>query len=436
MSKLWQKKEGQQIHPAVNSYIISKDLEADNKLLPYDVQASIAHTRMLKQTKLLDAEPADQIITQLERLVDLHSKGQFVLQQQHEDVHTEIENFLVRELGDTGKRIHLGRSRNDQVLVAMRLYCRDHIRKIQSEVLELATTILKFAITHEYVPMPGFTHMQHAMPSSVGQWAASFVESCLNDFDILASAYAINNQNPLGSAAGFGTAVPIDRELTTKLLGFAKPQINTIFCQNSRAKFDAYTSGCLAQIMLTLGKIANDVVVFNSYEFRFFDVDPQLTTGSSIMPQKRNLDIMEVLRANVSVVQSLQFQIQTVGLNLISGYNKDIKIAKKAVLDCFTIVRDSLAVCNLLFEHLRPNTAGLMRAFDDVEIFATDVANELVHSGVPFRDAYRNVAENLASLQKQDVATNLRSKRHLGAPGNLALKRYQDEITKRAGRNS
>ena len=433
MSKLWQKKEGQDAHPAVNKYIISQNLEADNKLLRFDVEASIAHAEMLKQSKLIDAKEADQIIAQLRRIIELHAKGDFVLQQQHEDVHTEIENFLVRELGDTGKRIHLGRSRNDQVLVAMRLYCRDQIRKTQSQLLALAQTILRFASTHEFVAMPGFTHMQHAMPSSVGQWAAAFVESCINDFDILESAFAINDQNPLGSAAGFGTAVPIDRELTTRLLGFSKPQINTIFCQNSRAKFDAYTAGCLLQVMLTLGKIANDVVIFNSYEFRFFDVDSQLTTGSSIMPQKRNLDLMEVLRANVSVVQSLQFQIQTVGQNLISGYNKDIKIVKKALIDCFTIVTDSLDVTGLLFNHLTPNQAGLARAFEDLEIFATDAANELVSSGMPFREAYRQVGQNLSQLQKQDVTLNLKSKKHLGAPGNLGLERYEQEIAKRSG---
>ena len=431
MSKLWQKKEGAQPHPAVNRYIVGNELTADNKLVRFDVQASIAHAQMLKDTGLLKATEADQIIVQLQRIVKLHEDGKFVLQQENEDVHTEIENFLVQELGDIGKRIHLGRSRNDQVLVATRLYCLDQIRVTQSKVLALAQAILKFAKTHEFVPMAGFTHMQHAMPSSVGQWAAAFVESLICDFDILKSAYAINDQNPLGSAAGFGTSVPIDREQTTRLLGFSKPQINSIFCQNSRAKFDAYSASCLTQVMLTLGKIANDVVVFNSYEFRFFDVDPQLTTGSSIMPQKRNLDIMEVLRANVSVVQSLQFQIQTVGLNLISGYNKDIKVVKQALIECFEIVNNSLEIVGLLFNHLTPNTVGLLRSFEDLEIFATDVANDLVTGGMPFRDAYRQVGENLSKLEKQNPLENIRAKRHLGAPGNLALDLYQQQISQR-----
>lgn len=431
MSKLWKKKESSGADPAVNAYIISKNLEADNQLVPYDVAASIAHAKMLCSCGLLSAEQSDSIVNTLGLIRDLHAKGEFVLNQDNEDVHTEIENFLVKELGDVGKRIHLGRSRNDQVLVAMRLYCRDQLQDIQLSQLRLASTILNFATKHEFVAMPGFTHMQHAMPSSVGQWASCFVESLINDFDIATAALKLIDQNPLGSAAGFGTAVPINREETTQLLGFAKTQINSIFCQNSRHKFDAFVTSCLLQTMLTLGKIANDVIIFTSQEFGFFTVDNKLTTGSSIMPQKRNLDIMEVLRANVSIVQSLQIQVQTVGLNLISGYNKDIKIAKEALLNCFNIVRSSLSIVDLLFNNMFPNVSNLEKAFEDAEIFATDVTNELVLSGMAFRDAYRQVGENLAAVQKQDLISNLKSKRHLGAPGNLALDRLGNEIFKR-----
>lgn len=428
MTKLWTKGNSSEPHPAVNQYIISKNLEADNVLVTYDVAASIAHAKMLAKVGILTKEESATVEAKLKELLGLHQRGEFVLHQESEDVHTEIENFLAKELGPLGKKIHAGRSRNDQVLVAMRLYVRHELEVTRDLTIALAEEILKFAREHEFVPMAGFTHMQHAMPSSVGQWAGAFLESLINDAKILVFAHQILNQNPLGSAAGFGTGMPIDREETTKLLHFSKTQVNPIFCQNSRAKFDAFAIGCLFQVMLTLGKIANDLVIFTSQEFNFFKVDNCLTTGSSIMPQKRNLDIMEVLRANVSVVQSLQLQVQTVGLNLISGYNKDIKIAKKAVVESFVIVQESLKIVALLFSHLKPNETQLLKAFDDVEIFAADEANSLVAKGVPFRDAYRQVGENLANLPKQDPVKNIRSKKHLGATGHLGLELLEAEL--------
>ena len=260
------------------------------------------------------------------------------------------------------------------------------------------------------VPMAGFTHMQHAMPSSVGQWSGSLIESLLNDLTFLQSAHQLNDQNPLGSAAGFGTAIPIDREETTAALGLAKVQVNPIFCQNSRGKFEAFTIHSLLQVMLSLGKCANDLVVFCSQEFGFFSIDKSLTTGSSIMPQKRNLDVMEVLRANVSVVQSLQLQVQTVGQNLISGYNKDLKITKEALIQAFDITHSSLQIIALTFENLTPNPEKLNRAFDDVEIYAADYANSLVEQGMTFRDAYKQVGESLHTLEKQDVQANIAGK--------------------------
>jgi len=425
MSKLWDKGDADQLHPAVNQYIISKNMEADNVLVPYDIKASIAHATMLAHIGILTDSESASIASVLSDILKLHNKGKFVLRQQSEDVHTEIENFLVEKLGSLGKKLHVGRSRNDQVLVALRLFIRDSLNETRSLAATLANTILKFARDHEFVPMPGFTHMQHAMPSSVGQWAGSFVESLLNDAQILKAAYQVLDQNPLGSAAGFGTAIPLDREETTRLLGFSKTQVNPLFCQNSRTKFDALTISSLHQVMLTLGKIANDIVIFTSQEFGFFEVDRCLTTGSSIMPQKQNLDIMEVLRANVSVVQSLLAQVQTAGLNLISGYNKDVKIGKKAVIDSFEITRDSLKIVALLFEHIKPNHKKLLNAFDDVEIFAADEANALVAQGIPFRDAYRQVGENLSKLAKPDIQQNLRGKKHLGATGNLGLERLE-----------
>jgi argininosuccinate lyase len=428
--KLWQKK-GHEINPAVTSYMISKNLEADNAILPYDVEASIAHAKMLVKVGLLKEDEADKITKTLAKVKKLHANGDFVLNQHNEDVHTEIEGFLVKELGDIGKKIHVGRSRNDQVLTAMRLYIRESLEEISNYTLNLSQTILDFAKKYEFVPMPGFTHMQHAMPSSVGQWAGSIVESLLNDLTIIDSARNLNNQNPLGSAAGFGTAMPLDREYTAKLLDFDKVQQNSLYCQNSRGKFEAYTITSLLQIMFTLGKLANDLVIMTSQEFDFFKVDKSMTTGSSIMPQKQNLDIMEVLRANVSIIQSLQIQCQTVGMNLISGYNKDLKITKKPIMDSFEIVRESLKITDLLFDNLEPNQEKLLSTFDDVEIFAADYANQMVEQGMSFRDAYKEVGENLQKLAKQDPIENIKSKTHIGSTGNLQLEQYQKQIDER-----
>ena len=426
-TKLWQK-AGTSINPDMAKYMVAQDLAADQSLVPYDVAGSIAHAKMLAHVGLLSADEADTLVDTLESIIPLHAAGNFVLSIDDEDMHTAIEAYLVEKLGDTGKKIHVGRSRNDQVLTAMRLYSCDMIDDTRALLKTTATTVLDFAAAHEFIPMAGYTHMQRAMPSSVGQWAGAHVESLINDLTCLNAAYTLNDQNPLGSAAGFGTAMPLDREFSTKEMDFSRVQVNPIYCQNSRGKIEGFTIGALVQIMLTLGKIANDLIVFTSKEFAYFSVDNSLTTGSSIMPQKRNLDVMEVLRANVSVVQSLQIQCQSACLNLISGYNKDLMITKTALMDAFDITQDSLKIINLMFQNITPRVDNLTKAFDDTEIYAADYANELVESGMTFRDAYREVGENLSSLEKRDAVANIKSKKHSGATGNLGLDAYRKTL--------
>jgi argininosuccinate lyase len=426
MSKLW-KKNNTQSHPAVNKYIISKNLEADNILFPYDIKASIAHAEMLYSVGLLEEEEKKSLIFKLKSLGSLHKKGDFKLEQKNEDMHTAIENYLTEKLGDIGKKIHTGRSRNDQVLVAMRLFTKEGIKETQELLKILAKTILSFAKKYEFIPMAGYTHTQRAMPSSVGQWASSFAESLIDDFYILQSAFNLNDQNPLGSAAGFGTSLPINRELTTKKLEFSKTQINPIYCQNSRGKIESFTITSLLQVMETLGKIANDLIWFTSKEFNFFSVNLSLTTGSSIMPQKRNLDIMEVLRANVSIIQSLQIQTQTVSKNLISGYNKDLKITKKTLIDSILLAQESIEIVDLLFKNLKPNIENLEKSLDK-EVFATDEVNRLVQEGMPFREAYIEVGNNLDQLARVNIFKTIESRKHLGATGNLGLKMLEKTL--------
>lgn len=434
MTKLWHK-TGTTVHPMVTNYIISKDLAQDKVLLQYDLQASIAHAEMLAHVGLISKKESGILVKNLEEIAALEKKNKFVLKQENEDCHTAIENYLVEKCGPVGKKIHMGRSRNDQVLVALRLFCKAQLSDIKKAVLQLTEGILAFAQKHEFVPMPGYTHTQQAMPSSVGQWAGAFVESLLDDFKILESAAHLNDQNPLGSAAGFGTNLPIDREYTTQKLHFNRIQSNALYCQNSRGKIESFVVTALLQVMMTLGKIANDLLWFTSSEFSFFTVDQELTTGSSIMPQKHNLDIMEVLRANVSVVMAHQLQIQSVSLNLLSGYNKDLKVTKKAVVESFEITLGSLAITALLFQHMHPNVKRLTEAMTP-GIFATDAVNGMTQKGTAFRDAYKHIGENLETVQPQNILKNLKGKKHIGAPGNLGLEKYKEKITETTKRYS
>ena len=425
--KLWQK-SGTKTLPEVTAFMTSPNLEADQKLLPFDIQASKAHAKMLGKIGLLSAGDVRKLTGGLDEILALHKKGQFKLEQKNEDVHTAIESYLSEHHGDVGKRIHLGRSRNDQILVAMRLMMLAELESSAKIILTLAEKLLGFAMRYEFVPMPGFTHMQHAMPSSVGQWAGAFVDSLIFDAELILSVRELINQNPLGSAAGFGTAVPLDREMTAKELGFDQVQINPIFCQQSRAKFETLVLHALSQSMMTLGKTANDMVIFTCQEFSFFHVDSAMTTGSSIMPQKQNLDVCEVVRANVAIVMSLEQQVKQVGLNIISGYNKDLKITKKAVLDGFDLAQASAKIMTLLFDYVVPNEARLLETLQDAEIYSADMANELAMNGMAFRDAYREVGERLKTLKPQDPVKNIKAKKHLGATGNLGLKVYQSRI--------
>lgn len=426
MTQLWHKKDVS-MHPAVNPYIISKNLSQDTTLVPYDIRASQAHATMLCSVGLINESEKKDLIETLDEILQKYNEGSFILSQQNEDCHTCIEKYLTEKLGETGKKIHMGRSRNDQVLVAMRLLIKDQLHETLQTTKKVAKTLFDFAQKFEFIPMPGYTHTQQAMPSSVGQWAGSFIESLTDDIRSLQYALHLCDQNPLGSAAGFGTSLPLDREETTKTLGFNRPQINSLYCQNSRGKLESAVIGALAQVMMTLGKIASDTILYTTSEFDFFTIDRSLTTGSSIMPQKQNLDIMEVLRANVSIIFSYQMQVQMVTQNLTSGYHKDLKITKQPTIDSFEIVQSSLEIVEIMFEHMTPNKEKLKQAFT-TEIFATDVVNDMVQKGTPFRDAYKYIGENLNTVEMPDIDENIRNKKHLGATGNLGLERYEDVL--------
>jgi len=427
--KLWQSDNGDGLHPLVTEYIVGDEMDTDALLLPYDIVASKAHATMLGECNLITPRQATDLCEALDKILAEYKAGLWVLEKEDEDVHTAIELQLVKNCGDLGKTIHLGRSRNDQVLVAVRLLCKNRLTQTLHDLLETAQLLNSFAEKHTTVPMPGFTHMQYAMPSSVGQWAGAFVESLLCDHMTLSGIMKVIDCNPLGSAAGFGTHVPLDRESTTKALGFERVQINPIFCQNSRGKFEAEIVHGLLQVMMTLGRLANDMVIFCSQHYKFFSLATSLTTGSSIMPQKRNPDIFEVMRANVHVVQANVLLCQSVGMNLISGYNKDLKVTKKPVIESFNLVVSSLEIVRLAFSSLKVNEVVLEKCFEDTSLFAADAANDLVmKDGMTFRDAYRQVKNDLDQLSCADVSAVIKNRPHLGATGNLGLEKYQEYI--------
>ncbi len=423
MAKLWQSKSTK-LHPLVEKYTVGNDYILDARLLPFDIEASLAHAKALHKAKILTAAELRKLTRGLKQILKLHRQGKFVIQPSDEDCHTAIEGFLTAKLGALGKKIHTCRSRNDQVLVATRLYTRKKLKQISHELVKTQKVFLSMAKKHEFLPMPGYTHTRRAMPSSVGHWAAAYLEELINDHKLLESAYDLNDQNPLGAAAGFGVNMPLDRKLTTKLLGFRRLQINSLYCVNSRGPTESYILSVLTKIMMTLGRLSNEMIWFTTPEFNLFFLPPEFTTGSSIMPQKKNPDVFEILRGNVNVIVALQTQVKDISKNLISGYNRDTQLTKEPLIKGLGIARRSLEIAALVMSRVKPNKAALMKSLAP-EFFAVHEANRLVKKGMPFRDAYAYVKEHLHELKVQDPVKAIKEVLSIGGPGNLQLNQYR-----------
>lgn len=429
MKKLWDKTTQQKIHPVVETYIAGSDDVFDAFLMPFDIRASRAHAKGLRNIGVLDAVELESILKALDSLEQEFRAGHVNITPADEDCHTVIENYLVEKLGDTGKKIHAGRSRNDQVLVAMRLYMKNRLIGLSQKCVALASAFLDFADKYKDIPMPGYTHTQQAMLSSIGHYMTSFVEGLLDDADFAMLVLRHLDKNPLGSAAGFGVSMPLDRAFTTKELGFVRIQLNSLYCQNSRGKFESLFLEALTQIMSTLGRFAHDLLWFSSQEFDFFAIDDSLTTGSSMMPHKRNLDVMEILRGNVSVVIANQLMIKEMSKNLLSGYNRDLQLMKKPLMESARIVSDSLEVVEIALKGITPKKGSIEKKITK-DIFMTDVVNKLVmEKHMPFRDAYGEAA-GMISREAVHLGENIASKVSLGAPGNLNIGEYRERIEK------
>ncbi len=428
MAKLW-KKKGQKINPLVEKYTAGTDYLFDVELMPFDIAASRAHAKGLKKIGVLNHVELSKILKAFDALEKDFAQGKIAITPADEDCHTVIENYLVKKTGVAGKKIHTGRSRNDQVLVATRLYMKSHLGKIRLEALALAEDVLAYAEKYQDVPMPGYTHTQQAMLSSVGHYVAGLAESLVDDAAFANCVMEQIDANPLGSAAGFGTSFPVDRAFTAKEMGFVRVQVNSLYAQNSRGKFESAYLEALAQIMLTLGRFAHDMILFTSQEFDYFALDQSLVTGSSIMPQKRNPDLFEIMRGNVSVVIGNQLMVKDIGKNLLSGYHRDLQLIKKPVMESTQIVAGSIAVARLALAGLAPKPEILIAKLSP-GIFAADIANDLVKKkGLAFRDAYQEAMTHVGSA-KTDPMNNLKSKISLGAPGNLDLKGLHARLKK------
>jgi argininosuccinate lyase len=387
--RLWDK--GAPLDEAILRFTVGNDHVLDQELVLYDCMASKAHAAMLEKIGVLTAQEAAQLRACLDEIVALSGQGAFPITREDEDCHTAIENHLVKKCGEAGKKIHTARSRNDQVLTALRLYEKAQLREILGLVQELKAVLHGSAQAYASVPMPGYTHMRKATPTTVGMWLSSFADALDDDASLLGSALAIVDQSPLGTGPGYGIPViPIDREMTAKEMGFARMQQNPIYAQMSRGKFEAMILAALAQAMLTLNKLATDLALFSMAEFGFVRLPDAFCTGSSAMPQKRNPDVLELVRGKYGVVVGAEQTVRAVCANLMSGFNRDMQLTKEPLFAGVETTKACLAIMALVVKGIAIDEARCKAAMTP-ELYATQEAYELVLQGVPFREAYRRV---------------------------------------------
>lgn len=430
--KIWFKNKEVKLNRVVEEYNAGEDILYDQEMIPDDVWCSRAYARLLEKSGLLTKEELGQLEQGLDEILELYEKGEFVLRLEDEDSQTKIEDYLIERFGDTGKKIHTGRSRNDQVLVMMRWFLKNRARDIREKVLGLALKFIDFAKKYEMVPMPGYTHMQKAMPTSVGTWMGAFAESLMDDTKVLiAISDEIVDQNPLGSGAGYGSPFDFDRDWLSREIGFAKTQNNVIYCHNSRGKIEGLVLEACCQIMLTLNRLACDLLFFTTQEFQFFTMDDSIATGSSIMPQKKNLDVAELIRGRTATVIACRAEMNMNILNKISGYHRDGQEIKRPLFLGLKYTEMSLEAMGVIIDNIRPNEEVLMKSMLDCPgLFAAHKAFEKVKEGMTFRDAYREVGSHIDDIKvtPEDVRAWLKMSTHQGGTGNLGLDKIEAEI--------
>ncbi|MDE5752293.1 MAG: argininosuccinate lyase [Duncaniella sp.] len=378
----------------IENFTVGRDRELDLQLARYDVEGSMAHIRMLESIGLLKREELDVLLEALADIAAVIERGEFTIEDGVEDVHSQVEFMLTARLGDIGKKIHSGRSRNDQVLVDLKLFMRDKLRDIASATGRLFDTLISLSDKHRDVLMPGYTHLQVAMPSSFGLWFGAYAESLADDMQMLLAAYNVANQNPLGSAAGYGSSFPLDREMTTRLLGFADLHYNVVAAQMSRGKTERAASMAIASIASTLGRLAMDVCMWMCQNFGFVTFPDELTTGSSIMPHKKNPDVFEIMRGKCNRLQSVPNEIALLTANLPLGYNRDLQLLKDIIFPAVSEIIECLDMATFMLPQMKVRADILDDPRYDY-LFTVEEVNRLVLDGMPFREAYKKVGQEV-----------------------------------------
>ncbi len=414
MAKLWDK--GFEPDRMIEEYTVGDDRELDMRLARYDVEGSLAHIAMLEKIGLLASDELERLTAGLREIADEIEAGRFEIEPGTEDVHSQVELLLTRRLGDAGKKIHSGRSRNDQVLVDLKLFLRDELRGLARDVRTLFDRLQELSERYREVLMPGYTHLQVAMPSSFGLWFGAYAETLVDDMRLVAAAWHIANQNPLGSAAGYGSSFPLDRTMTTRLMGFEELHYNVVAAQMSRGKSERATASAIAAVAATVGRMAMDLCLYMSQNFGFVSLPDELTTGSSIMPHKKNPDVFEMIRGRCNRLQAVPNEIALLTANLPVGYHRDMQLLKDILFPATTEIRRTLRMCDFMLAHLRVND----RILDDTRydyLFTVEDVNRLTLSGVPFREAYRRIGE---AVQRGEYRpTRAVHHTHEGSIGNL-----------------
>ena len=430
--KLWEK-TNTEFNKQIQSFTVGKDRELDLVLAKHDVRGSLAHIKMLESINLLSKEELDILTKGLQTIHQEIVDGEFKIQEDVEDIHSQVELVLTTRFGDIGKKIHSGRSRNDQILLDLKLFIREELQEIVDLIIQLINTLIDLSERYKGVLMPGYTHYQVAMPSSFGLWFGCYAESLVDDLQMILSAFKITNKNPLGSAAGYGSSFPLNRKMTTELLGFDDLNWNVVYAQMGRGKTEKCVSDSLSSVATTLSKISQDICLYINQNFDFISFPSHLTTGSSIMPHKKNPDVFELIRAKSNKIISLSNQISLITTNLSSGYHRDLQVIKESFIPTFMEIKECLSISKYSLEQIiiRDNIIG-DKKYD--YLFSVEEVNRLVVSGVSFRDAYKIVGD---MIENGDFKPNYQiNHTHEGSIGNLCndqILRMSEEIYSQFG---
>ena len=415
--KLWEEKDKKR-NEIIDQFTVGKDRYYDTLLAKYDCKASIAHSKMLAKVNILSKNESDKLNKVLKEIIDEIKKGEFKIEDEFEDMHSKIEFVLIQKLGDLGKKIHTARSRNDQVLVAIQLFVKDELNSIKKEIHSLFNILIKLSEKYKSFIIPGYTHMQLAMPSSFGLWFSAYAETLIDDVISINNTLSIVDQNPLGSAAGYGTSFPIDRKSTTKSLNFSELKYNSLAAQISRGKIEKQTLSAISSISSTLSKFCMDICLYMGQDFNFISFPENLTTGSSIMPHKKNPDIFELIRGKCNIIQSLPNQINLLTTNLPSGYHREMQLTKAPLIESINEIKSCLKIFNHSIKKIIINKNIIDNPKYDY-LFTVDSLNKWVMQGIPFRDAYKKM--KLEIKNKNYIPNKKLKHTHIGSIGNLNL---------------